>query len=323
MKAKRRKQILENHHPDSPFYLINLPSEDIARKIVNRSILVKGIFGKEISFQEQNDRIKGLAYLLSRFIVICQGRVHLKNPDRNFWLMETDDHGAHIGLPPVVQRRIFFCRQVGGAERKLLPTYPLKSLKYLGPATLDAEMAFLMANQAQGADIDLGQYLMVVVLTYGLLPLPIALLRGDNSLPRHSGLKEDASLVAENCSRELCPYTVPDDKRTDHVPSTAPYSLAECVHDLHDLAARMLAMGGRLVCFYPVLRDDDAGNHFPEHPCLKLIVSSEQIPSSRSSQVLLTIVKKVSYTDKIAEAAKIKHQEFKENHVKCETIVKI
>ena len=85
----------------------------------------------------------------SRFIVICQGRVHLKNPDRNFWLMETDGHGAHNGLPPVVQRRIFFGRQVGGADRKLLPTYPLKSRKYLGPATLNAEMAFLMANQAQ------------------------------------------------------------------------------------------------------------------------------------------------------------------------------
>ncbi|KAI5593493.1 hypothetical protein BDE02_03G017400 [Populus trichocarpa] len=85
----------------------------------------------------------------------------------------------------------------------------------------------------------------------------------------------------------------------------------------------MLVMGGRLVCFYPVLREDDVENHFPEHPCLKLIVSSEQIPSSRYSQVLLTIVKTVSYTDKIAEAAKIKHQEFKENYVKCETIVKI
>ena len=122
--------------------------------------------------------------------------------------------------------------------------------------------------------------------------------------------------MAENCSRELCPYTVPDDKRTDHIPSTSPYRLAECVHNLLDPAARMLAMGGRLVCFYPVLREDDAGNHFREHPCLKLIVSSEQIPSSRYSQVLLTIVKTVSYTDKIAEVAKIKHQEFKENHVK-------
>jgi hypothetical protein len=40
-----------------------------------------------------------------------------------------------------------------------------------------------------------------------------------------------AILVAENCSRELCPYTVPVDKKTDHIPSNAPYSLAECVDD--------------------------------------------------------------------------------------------
>ena len=94
----------ENQHPDSPFHLVNLPSEDVARNIANRSILVKGIyelwgegssleqleesiksypedrklpyltcettfkvtvdsFGKAISFQEQNDRIKSLAYI--------------------------------------------------------------------------------------------------------------------------------------------------------------------------------------------------------------------------------------------------------------------
>ena len=32
------------------------------------------------------------------------------------------------------------------------------------------------------------------------------------------------------------PYTVPDEKRDNHIPSTAPYSLAECVHDLLHLA---------------------------------------------------------------------------------------
>ena len=63
--------------------------------------------------------------------------------------METDDYGAHNGLPPVVQKRIFFGRLVGGADRKLLPTYQLKSRRYLGPTAMDAEMAFLMANQAQ------------------------------------------------------------------------------------------------------------------------------------------------------------------------------
>lgn len=113
------------------------------------------------------------------------------------------------------------------------------------------------------------------------------------------------------------PYTVPDDKRTDHIPSTAPYCLAECVHDLLDLAARMIVMGGRLVFFYPVLREDDFVEiHFPEHPCFKLIATAEQILSSRYSRVLLTMVKIGSYTEEIAEAARMKHIEFRENHLK-------
>lgn len=112
------------------------------------------------------------------------------------------------------------------------------------------------------------------------------------------------------------PYTVPDDKRVGHIPSTAPYCLAECVHDLLDLAARMLVMGGRLVYFYPVLREDEMQDCFPEHPCFKLVASSEQILSSRYSRVLLTMVKTGPYTEEIAKAARIKHLEFKENHLK-------
>ncbi|KAK9286135.1 hypothetical protein L1049_014517 [Liquidambar formosana] len=113
------------------------------------------------------------------------------------------------------------------------------------------------------------------------------------------------------------PYTVPDDKRTDHIPSTAPYSLVECVHDLLDLAARMLVVGGRLVFFYPVLREDDSiDSHYPDHPCFKLVASCEQILSFRYSRVLLTMVKTGPYTEDIAESAKMKHLEFKENHLK-------
>ena len=115
----------------------------------------------------------------------------------------------------------------------------------------------------------------------------------------------------------VSPYIVPDDKRVDHIPSTAPYSLVECVHDLLDLAAKMLVMGGRLVFFYPVLREEDSVEiHFPEHQCFELISSSEQILSSRYSRVLLTMVKISPYTEEIAEAARIKHMEFKENHLK-------
>ncbi|PKU67760.1 tRNA (guanine10-N2)-methyltransferase [Dendrobium catenatum] len=172
----------QNHHIDSPFHFVNLPSEDVARNIARRSMLVKGIyelwgegitdddlekairgfpderklpylkpessfritvdnFGKVISFQEQNERIRGLSY------IPFKGRVDLRNPDHKFWLMEIDDYGENNGLPPVVERRIFFGREVGAADRKLLPTYQLKSRKYIGPTAMDAEIAFLMANQ--------------------------------------------------------------------------------------------------------------------------------------------------------------------------------
>lgn len=286
--------------------------------------------------------------------------------------METDDYGSNNGLPPVVQKRIFFGREVGATNRKLLLPYQLKSPTYLGPTAMDAKVAFLMANQAQamhgklvydpfvgtgsiliaaahfgamtmGADID------IRVVRDGRgpdcnvwsnfkqyrLPMPISLLRADNNLPPwRRGLIEVLDAIIcdppygvraggrKSGGRKLLkgavdPYTVPDDKRTNHIPSTGAYSLAECVHDLLDLAARMLVMGGRLVYFYPVLRDDDSGDtDFPEHPCFKLVASCEQILSFRYSRVLLTMVKIEPYTDNVAESARIKHLDFKENHLK-------
>lgn len=400
-------RVPQHHHPDSPFHFVNLPSQDIARSIANRSILVKGLyelwgegssdeeleeaiksypderklpyltsentfkitvdsFGKIMSFQEQNDRIRGLSY------IPFKGRVNLRNPDHKFWLIETDDYGCNNGLPPVVGKRIFFGREVGAADRKLLPTYQLKSRTYLGPTAMDAEVAFLMANQAQakpgklvydpfvgtgsiliaaahfgamtmGADIDIrvvrdGRGPDCNVWSnfkqYGL-QMPISLLRADNNLPPwRSGLKEvfDAIICdppygvraggRKSGGRKLLkgvvgPYTVPDDKRVGHIPSTAAYSLVECVHDLLDLAAKMLVMGGRLVYFYPVLRENDSiDTNYPEHPCFKLVAACEQILSLRYSRVLLTMVKIGPYTEEIAESARVKHLEFRENHVK-------
>lgn len=397
----------EDHHPDSPFHLVDLPSEEMARSIANRSILVKGIyevwgegrsfeeleeairsypderttpylspdstfrisvesFGKAISFHEQNERIQKMAF------IPFKGRVNLRNPDHKFCLMDNNDYGDTNGLPPIVQRRIFFGREIGAADRKILQTYQLKSRKYLGPTAMDAEIAFLMANQAQvkpgklvydpfvgtgsilvaaahfgamtmGADIDIrvvrdGRGPDCNVWSnfkqYGL-PMPVSLLRADNNLPPwRAGLKEmfDAIICdppygvraggRKSGGRKLLkgavdPYTVPDDKRTDHIPSTAPYSLVECVHDLLNLAARMLVMGGRLVYFYPVLREENSPDPtFPEHPCFELVTTCEQILSFRYSRVLVTMVKVAPYTEEIELAASLQHLEFRENHLK-------
>ncbi|KAL8061049.1 hypothetical protein ABFX02_02G063500 [Erythranthe guttata] len=286
--------------------------------------------------------------------------------------MANNDYGSNNGLPSAVQMRMFFGRELGGADRKILQTYELKSRKYLGPTAMDAEIAFLMANHAQvkpgklvydpfvgtgsilvaashfgamtmGADIDIrvvrdGRGPECNVWSnfkqYGL-PMPISLLRADNNLPPwRSGLKEifDAIICdppygvraggRKSGGRKLLkgvigPYTVPDDKRTDHIPSTAPYSLVECVHDLLDLGAKMLVMGGRLVYFYPILRDEGSGEPtFPEHPCFEMIATCEQILSYRYSRVLVTMVKVAPYTEDIESAARAQHLEFRENHNK-------
>lgn len=77
--------------------------------------------------------------------------MNLRNPDHNFWLIEIDNYGNNNGLPPIVEKRIFFGREIGAADRALLPTYQLKSRVYIGPTAMDAEMAFLMANQGLAA----------------------------------------------------------------------------------------------------------------------------------------------------------------------------
>ncbi|KAK6156881.1 hypothetical protein DH2020_011129 [Rehmannia glutinosa] len=347
----------EDHHSDSPFHFVNLPSEEMARNVASRSILVKGIyevwgegrsfeeleeaiksypddrklpyltpgstfritvesFGKAISFHEQSDRIKNLAF------IPFKGRVNLRNPDHRFCLMDNDDYGSNNGLPPIVQRRIFFGREVGVADRKILQTYQLKSRKYLGPTAMDAEMAFLMANQAQVKPgklvydpfVGTGSILIAAAHFGAMTMMFDAIICDPPYGVRAGGRKSGGRKLLKGV---IGPYTVPDDKRTDHIPSTAPYSLVECVHDLLDLAAKMLVMGGRLVYFYPVLRDEDLPDPtFPEHPCFKLIVTCEQILSYRYSRVLLTMVKVAPYTEDIELAAKLQHLEFRENHLK-------
>ncbi|MED6147882.1 hypothetical protein PIB30_048063 [Stylosanthes scabra] len=49
-----------HHHPDSPFHFVNLPSEQLARSIANRSILVKGMYelwGEGSSYEELKDSV--------------------------------------------------------------------------------------------------------------------------------------------------------------------------------------------------------------------------------------------------------------------------
>ncbi|XP_058459641.1 tRNA (guanine(10)-N2)-methyltransferase homolog [Malaya genurostris] len=76
-----------------------------------------------------------------------------------------------------------------------------------------------------------------------------------------------------------------------HYPSTSPYQFDELYRDLLNFSARYLKMGGRLVCWFPILRKDFTPEMLPRHKCLELIANSEQPLSVYSARRLLTYEK--------------------------------
>ncbi|XP_055629550.1 tRNA (guanine(10)-N2)-methyltransferase homolog [Toxorhynchites rutilus septentrionalis] len=76
-----------------------------------------------------------------------------------------------------------------------------------------------------------------------------------------------------------------------HYPSTSPYQFDMLYRDLLNFSARYLKMGGRLVCWFPILRKDATPDMLPRHKCLELVANSEQPLSVYSARRLLTYEK--------------------------------
>lgn len=76
-----------------------------------------------------------------------------------------------------------------------------------------------------------------------------------------------------------------------HYPSTSSYSLKRMFDDLLIFSAKHLKMGGRLVCWFPVARQDYHENMLPQHSALDLVANSEQRLNGDSTRRLLTYEK--------------------------------
>lgn len=50
---------------------------------------------------------------------------------------------------PKVPARYYFGREVAASDRSIIKRYELPSRRYLGPTSMEAEMAFIMCNQAK------------------------------------------------------------------------------------------------------------------------------------------------------------------------------
>lgn len=144
---------------------------------------------------------------------------------------------------------------------------------------------------------------------YGLPP-PLGLIRGDlHRSPFRNNLEGVLDAIVADP-----PYGVragarksnskPDiviNDRSWHIPSTAPYCLAECLRDLVECSARWLAVGGKLVYWIPAAQGYYFEDELPKHPAMEMQANCEQVLASRYSRRLI-VMRKVRAYDAVAAA---------------------
>ncbi|XP_012141923.2 tRNA (guanine(10)-N(2))-methyltransferase TRMT11 isoform X1 [Megachile rotundata] len=84
---------------------------------------------------------------------------------------------------------------------------------------------------------------------------------------------------------------IEEHQASSHIPSKIGYDLTQIYTDLLSFSAKHLEIHGRLVCWFPLFRDQYSEQHLPTHPCLELIANSEQVLSNYTSRRLLTYKK--------------------------------
>ncbi|XP_072175830.1 tRNA (guanine(10)-N(2))-methyltransferase homolog [Diadema setosum] len=170
------------HGDQSPFLLVDLPSEECARKIMGRSILAKSsieVWAQGTTYPEVCQQLK--LYPQSEMEPYChedvtfcfkvhtfgkqlnsaakleamksledylplKGKVRLRDPDQIFYIFE--DYGTRPNQAPEKPYRIFVGRWIADGQKRLAHTYSVKKRHFIGNTSMDALLSFLMANQA-------------------------------------------------------------------------------------------------------------------------------------------------------------------------------
>lgn len=169
---------------NNPFLKVELTSEEDAKRLVKRAILIKNIYelwGEGKQYDEVHKQVKNLQerwpkyktcsfkFVVSAFgstvnkarqleiinsfsYLGFEGPIDMKSPDAQFHVLE--DYGHENGdqhLKPVHKDPlyIYMGKLVAKGSRDLVNLYNLKKRKYLGTTSMDAELSLVMANQAQ------------------------------------------------------------------------------------------------------------------------------------------------------------------------------
>ncbi|KAK6461722.1 S-adenosyl-L-methionine-dependent methyltransferase [Scheffersomyces coipomensis] len=202
---------LSHHDESNPFLIVQLENDDQARKIMERSVLSKGIYElwghgktveelqenvKQISsdkfeiFKENSFRFNFIGYKGSRSnrqkvkliesfsFMAFTGHVSMNNPDEIYTILEEYEvTGSEKATTPI---NLWLGRQIQLSARteNILDKYDLRTRKYIGTTSFDAELSLVSCNIGQVAPGKItydpfagtGSFL-VAAANYGGLPM--------------------------------------------------------------------------------------------------------------------------------------------------------
>ncbi|KAH9628091.1 hypothetical protein HF086_018307 [Spodoptera exigua] len=98
-------------------------------------------FCKHFSMQEKVSKIETFSYLP------LEGPVKLKNPDVTLAYLEF--YGVDPNDVPEEPYDVFFGKWIADGQRDLIQVHSLKKRQFIGNTSMDAQLAIIMANQAQ------------------------------------------------------------------------------------------------------------------------------------------------------------------------------
>ncbi|KAB1275333.1 tRNA -methyltransferase-like protein [Camelus dromedarius] len=167
----------------SPFWILSIPSEDIARNLMKRTVCAKSIFelwghgkspeelysslknypvekmvhstykikihtfNKTLTQEEKVKRIDALEFLP------FEGKVNLKKPQHIFSVLE--DYGLDPNHIPENPHNIYFGRWIADGQRELIESYSVKKRHFIGNTSMDAGLSFIMANHGKVKENDI------------------------------------------------------------------------------------------------------------------------------------------------------------------------
>ncbi|KAG9493538.1 hypothetical protein GDO78_001439 [Eleutherodactylus coqui] len=133
----------QEDHGTSPFCVLNIPCEDLARKIMNRTVCAKSLFelwGNGKCLDELKQSVQ--KYPLERMVPYLQ-------PNSTYKIC------IHSFNKTLTQKEKIEKIDIADGQRELINSYSVKKRHFIGNTSMDAGLSFIMANHAKVKPNDL------------------------------------------------------------------------------------------------------------------------------------------------------------------------